>query len=133
MRQDAIQEMFAKSMIEIENAQSFHQATDLQQLRRLSKEYGKFKERPAAMCHRFFSYWNFAPMAKGAITTSKCPIAWNGVLHTDENTDERIDEQFRELLEGKESVSAWMCRVASMLEADTCEGSQLMYVHMCYS
>lgn len=73
--QDAIQKIFAKSIVEIEKAESVNRAVDLQHLRRLRKEYGKFKERPAAMCNRFFSYWNFTPTAQDAITTSKCTIA----------------------------------------------------------
>lgn len=43
-------------------------------------------------------------------------------------SNELLDEHFRGLSEENESVSAWMCRVASMLEADTDEGTQLMYV-----
>lgn len=73
--QDAIQKMFASAISKIENAGSTHQAADLQHLRRLSKEYRKFKERPASLCHRLFSYWNFTTTAQDAVATSKCPVA----------------------------------------------------------
>lgn len=73
--QDAIQKMFASAISEMENARKPHQAPDLQHLRRLSKEYRKFKERPAALCHRLFSYWYFATAAQDAVTTRKCPVA----------------------------------------------------------
>lgn len=72
--QDAIQELFASTISEMETARSTHQAPDLQYLRRLSKDYRKFKERPAALCHRLFSYWNFTPTAQDAVATSKCPV-----------------------------------------------------------
>lgn len=71
--QDAIQNMFSVSISEIRNASSIRQKTELQHLRRLSKEYSKFKDRPAARCHQFFAYWNFATKAQNAIATSKCP------------------------------------------------------------
>lgn len=45
-----------------------------------------------------------------------------------ENANQNIDEHFRGLLEEDVSVSAWMCRVASMLGGDTRDGPQLMYV-----
>lgn len=69
--QDAIQEMFASAISEIENVGSTHQAPDLQYLRRLSKDYSKFKERPAVLCHRFFSYWNFATTTQDVVSTRK--------------------------------------------------------------
>ena len=50
----------------------------------------------------------------------------NGYFTADCNTNELVDEHFRELLEEQENVSAWMCRVASMLKSDNLEGSQLM-------
>lgn len=75
--QDAIQKFFASAISEMENARKTHQSPDLQHLRRLSKEYRKFKERPAASCHRLFSYWysSFAAAAQDAVTTRKCPVA----------------------------------------------------------
>lgn len=45
----------------------------------------------------------------------------------DDNADKGLDEHFRGRLEEKGSVSAWMCRVASMLEEDSRDGFQLMY------
>lgn len=45
-----------------------------------------------------------------------------------ESANKVLDEHFRGLLEENESVSAWMCRVASMLGGDTRDGLQLMYV-----
>lgn len=74
--QDAIQKMFSSAISKIENARSIQYGPDLQQLRRLSKDYGKFKERPAALCHRLFSYWYFASSAQDAVATRKCPVAY---------------------------------------------------------
>lgn len=70
-QRDTVQKMFASAISEIENAGSTHQASDLQHLRRLSKDYSKFKERPAVLCHQFFSYWNFTTTAQDAVTTRK--------------------------------------------------------------
>lgn len=75
--QDAIQKMLASAISEIEDTGSTHQESDLQHLRRLSKDYSKFKERPAVLCHRFFSYWNFATTAQDAVTTRKCLVPEN--------------------------------------------------------
>lgn len=43
-----------------------------------------------------------------------------------DNANNGADEQFRGLLEEKESVSAWMCHVVSMLVGDTRDDCQLM-------